>query len=130
MDDGFTSKDGRFVYFSRPSFADVVAINLRTKRIAWRTKIDSYRADHMAISPNGRRLLVSASTARVVNVIDTRTGRIVGKILRRLAAREQLLRDGRKIFHASIGRSIRAPTTRRRTRRRASVCSRSSTPAR
>ena len=26
VDDGFTSSDGRFVYFSRPSFADVVAI--------------------------------------------------------------------------------------------------------
>ena len=34
VDDGFTSNDGRFVYFSRPSFADVVAIDLRTKRIA------------------------------------------------------------------------------------------------
>ena len=38
------------------------------------------RADHMALSPDGRRLLVSASTARNVNVIDTRNGRIVGRI--------------------------------------------------
>ena len=28
VDDGFTSPDGRVVYFSRPSFADVVAIDL------------------------------------------------------------------------------------------------------
>ena len=40
--------DGRFVYFSRPSFADVVAINLKTGKIAWRVKVDGYRADHMA----------------------------------------------------------------------------------
>src|SRR3954466_1618899 len=30
VDDGFPSKDGRFIYFSRPSFADVVAISVRT----------------------------------------------------------------------------------------------------
>src|SRR5215210_5928878 len=40
VDDGFTSNDGRFVYFSRPSFADVVAIDLRTRRIAWRIPVD------------------------------------------------------------------------------------------
>ena len=33
VDDGFTSPDGRLVYFSRPSFADVVAINLKTEQI-------------------------------------------------------------------------------------------------
>ena len=78
VDDGFTSPDGRIVYFSRPSFADVVAIDLKTEQIVWRTKVDGYRADHMAISDDGRRLLVSASTANVVDVIRTRTGKIVG----------------------------------------------------
>ncbi len=104
VDDGFVSKDGRFVYFSRPSFADVVAINLRTRKIAWRTKIDGYRADHMALAPNGRRLLVSASTARNVNVIDTRTGRITGHIPSGDQPHESnYSRDGKTIFHASIG---------------------------
>ena len=77
VDDGFTSPDGRVVFFSRPSFADVVAIDLRTGAIRWRTKVDGYRADHMAISESGRRLLVSASTANVIDVIDTRSGAIV-----------------------------------------------------
>src|SRR5215218_2661944 len=52
VDDGFTSKDGRFIYFSRPSFADVVAIDVKTKKIAWRVKLDGNRADHMALSPD------------------------------------------------------------------------------
>ena len=39
VDDGFTSPDGRVVYFSRPSFADVVAIDLKTEEIVWRTKV-------------------------------------------------------------------------------------------
>ena len=104
VDDGFTSPDGRVVYFSRPSFADVVAIDLRTNRIRWRTKIDGFRADHMALSKDGRRLLVSASTASVVDVLDTRTGRIVGRIPSGDAPHESnFSRDGRRIFHASIG---------------------------
>jgi DNA-binding beta-propeller fold protein YncE len=104
VDDGFTSKDGRFVYFSRPSFADVVAISVKTGRIAWRVKIDGYRSDHMALSPDGRRLLVSASTARNVNVIDTRRGRIVARFASGDQPHENnFSRDGKRVFHASIG---------------------------
>jgi YVTN family beta-propeller protein len=89
---------------SRPSLADVVAIGMRTGRIAWRVKIEGYRADHMALSPNGRRLLVSASTARKVHVIDTRAGRIVGEFPSGDQPHENnYSRDGRLIFHASIG---------------------------
>jgi DNA-binding beta-propeller fold protein YncE len=104
VDDGFVSKDGRYVYFSRPSFADVVAIDLKTRAIAWRVKVDGYRADHMALSPDGRRLLVSASTARVVDVIDTKTHQIVARIPSGDSPHESnFSRDGRLIFHASIG---------------------------
>ena len=104
VDDGFTSSDGRRVYFSRPSFADVVAISLSTRKIVWRVPVDGYRADHMALSPDGRRLLVSASTANVVDVIDTRRGRIVGRIPSGDQPHESnFSRDGRRIFHASIG---------------------------
>ena len=64
VDDLFPSQDGRFIYASRPSFADVVAIDVGTGAIAWRTPIEGDRADHAALSPDGRTLLVSASTAR------------------------------------------------------------------
>ena len=104
VDDAFTSPNGRVVYVSRPSLADVVAISLRDGRIVWRVKIEGYRADHMAISPNGRRLLVSASTARKVHVIDTRAGRIVGEFASGDQPHENnYSRDGRLIYHASIG---------------------------
>ena len=104
VDDGFSSRDGRFLFFSRPSLADVVAIDLRTRRIAWRVKVDGFRADHMAISPDGRRLLVSASTARTVDVIDTRRGEIVARFPSGDQPHENnYSRDGRLIFHASIG---------------------------
>jgi WD40 repeat protein len=104
VDDGFTSPDGKFVYFSRPSFADVVAISLKTEEIVWRTRIGGYRADHMAISENGRRLLVSASTANVVHEIDTRTGQIRRSFPSGDSPHENnYSRDGKRVYHASIG---------------------------
>ena len=104
VDDGFVAHSGRVVYFSRPSFADVVAIDIRTNEIRWRTHVDGYRADHMALSPDGARLLVSASTARVVDVLDTRTGAIVDTIASGDSPHESnFSRDGKTIFHASIG---------------------------
>jgi YVTN family beta-propeller protein len=104
VDDAFTSPDGRVLYVSRPSFADVVAIRLKTGAIVWRTPVEGYRADHMAISPDGKRLLVSASTARKVHALDTRTGRIVGSFESGDQPHENSYsQDGSKIFHASIG---------------------------
>ena len=89
---------------SRPSLADVVAIDLRTRAIVWRTKVDGNRADHMAISPDGTRLLVSASTARVVDAIDTGSGQIVARIPSGDQPHENnFSRDGSLIYHASIG---------------------------
>jgi DNA-binding beta-propeller fold protein YncE len=104
VDDMFSSPDGRLVFVSRPSLADVVAIDLATRKIVWRTHVDGYRADHMAISPDGARLLVSASTAKVVDVLDTATGHIVGRIQSGDQPHESnFSRDGSLIYHASIG---------------------------
>ncbi len=110
VDDGFTSPDGRTVYFSRPSFADVVAISLKTGKIRWRTPVAGYRADHMAISEDGKRLLVSASTANVIHVINTATGEIITDIPSGDAPHENnFSNDGSLIFHASIG-TVYTPT--------------------
>jgi hypothetical protein len=104
VDDAFTSPDGRYLYVSRPSFADVVAISLRTRRIVWRTRVEGYRSDHMALSPDGAKLLVSASTARKVHVLDTRTGAIAGSFESGDQPHESnFSRDGSLIYHASIG---------------------------
>ncbi len=104
VDDMFTSHDGRFLYVSRPSLADVVAFDLSDGKIVWRTRVDGYRADHMAISPDGSRLLVSASTAKVVDVIDTADGRIATTFPSGDQPHENnYSRDGRLIYHASIG---------------------------
>src|SRR3954452_20554991 len=72
VDDMFTTRDGRYLAVSRPSFADVVWIDIakatagRTDSIVREQKMDGYRTDHMGLSPDGRRLLVSDSTAQQV----------------------------------------------------------------
>ncbi|MBS3803969.1 MAG: PQQ-binding-like beta-propeller repeat protein [Oleiphilaceae bacterium] len=111
VDDMFTSKDGRLLFVSRPSFADVVAIDVNTGEVVWRTAVAGHRADHAAISPDGKTFLVSASTARRVHAIDTETGLITGEFESGDQPHENIYsRDGKRIYHASIGK-VFIPTT-------------------
>src|SRR3954465_4589215 len=110
VDDAFPSPDGRYLYVSRPSLADVVAISLKTHKIVWRTKVEGNRSDHMALSPDGRRLLVSASTARKVQQLDPRAGAVTGSFESGDQPHESnFSRDGKLIYHASIG-TVYTPT--------------------
>ncbi|WP_372789842.1 YncE family protein [Paraconexibacter sp.] len=111
-DDVFSSNDGRTIYVSRPSFADVVAIDLASKNIVWRAPVDGYRSDHMAINAQGTRLLVSASTGNIVHELDTATGARVGGFPSGDSPHENTYsKDGSKVYHASIGR-VYLPTDR------------------
>jgi YVTN family beta-propeller protein len=113
VDDLFPSKDGRYIYASRPSFADVVALEVATGAIAWRTPVEGMRSDHAAISPDGKVFLVSASTARKVQAIDTATGKVIGEFESGDQPHENTYsRDGKRIYHASIGK-VYVPTTAR-----------------
>jgi len=104
VDDMYSSNDGRLVVISRPSFADVVAISLRTKKIVWRFEVAGVRSDHMAVSPDGKRVVVSASTGNVVHVLRIRDGKQVGRFVSGGSPHESVYIDGgRKILHASIG---------------------------
>jgi hypothetical protein len=104
VDDMYSSNNGRYVVISRPSFADVVAISLRTGKIKWRFPVAGVRSDHMAVSPDGHRVVVSASTANVVHVLRMSDGKEVGKFPSGGSPHESVFIDGgRKILHASIG---------------------------
>tara|TARA_R110001592_G_scaffold91754_1_gene268197 strand:- start:2810 stop:4042 length:1233 start_codon:yes stop_codon:yes gene_type:complete len=105
VDDMFTSNDGRYLFISRPSFADVIALDVNTGEIAWRTQVEGFRSDHSAISSDGKVFLVSASTARKVHAIDTATGKIIGGFESGDQPHENTYsQDGKFIFHASIGK--------------------------
>ncbi len=111
VDDLFPSKDGRLLYVSRPSFADAIAIDVNSGEIVWRTPVEGLRADHAAISPDGKVFLVSASTARKVHAIDTASGKIIAEFETGDQPHESnYSRDGARIYHASIGR-VFIPTT-------------------
>src|SRR5512139_590412 len=110
VDDMFSTPDGSLVAVSRPSFADVVGIDLRTREIVWRFRMHGQRADHMAVSPAGDRLLVSDSTANHVDELDIRTGEPLRQFESGDTPHESnYSKDGSRIFHASIGR-IYTPT--------------------
>src|SRR4051812_44592713 len=121
VDDMFTTKDGKYLAVSRPSFADVVWIDV-AKAVAGRSDsifreqpMDGHRSDHMGLSPDGRRLLVSDSTANQViefSMVNETVGGekvAVGDRLRTFESGEtphesNYTRDGSRIFHASIGK--------------------------
>lgn len=104
VDDMYTTPDGKILVASRPSLRDVVGINLRTREIVWRFVVDGQRSDHMAISPDGRHVAVSASTGNVVHILNAKTGSEVGRFPSGDSPHENTYsEDGKRIYHASIG---------------------------
>ena len=121
VDDMFTTRDGRYLAVSRPSFADVVWVDIakatagRPDSIVREQQMDGYRTDHMGLSPDGKRLLVSDSTERQVIEYSMVNGRLGGKRvtmgdrLRRFPSGEtphesNYNERGTRIYHASIGK--------------------------
>jgi hypothetical protein len=122
VDDMFTTGDGRYLAVSRPSLGDVAWIDIakaaagRSDSIVREQSMDGNRTDHMGLSPDGRRLLVSDSTARQVieysMVNETLANGTVVKMGDRLRSfvsgetphESNYTKDGSRIFHASIGK--------------------------
>lgn len=104
VDDMYSTNDGTRLIVSRPSFADVVAINLTTGQIEWRFEVDGVRSDHMAMSPDGTQVAVSASTGSVVHLLDVNTGEEMDRFPTGNSPHENLYSDdGKYIYHSSIG---------------------------
>ncbi len=126
VDDIFTTRNGRYLAVSRPSLHDVVWIDIAkaaaggkdgdVDSIVAEQEMDGYRTDHMGVSPDRRRLLVSDSTARKViefsmvnETLPDGTVVRMGDRLRTFPSGEtphenNYSKDGSRIFHASIGR--------------------------
>jgi DNA-binding beta-propeller fold protein YncE len=104
VDDMYSTPDGTSVVVSRPSFADVVSIDLKSGRLNWRFPVSGYRSDHMAVSPDGKRVAVSASTSNTVHVLDIVSGRELGKFGTGDKPHENIFtRDGKYIYNMAIG---------------------------
>lgn len=104
VDDMYSTPDGSSMVVSRPSFADVVSIDLATGDINWRFPVSGYRSDHMAVSPDGKRVAVSASTGNTVHVLDIVTGRQLGSFKTGDKPHENIFTgDGKYIWNMAIG---------------------------
>ncbi|MFF8351815.1 YncE family protein [Streptomyces chartreusis] len=104
VDDMYSTPDGKSVVVSRPSFADVVSLDLATGQVNWRFPVSGYRADHMAVSPDGKRVAVSASTSNTVHVLDIENGRELGKFGTGDKPHENIFtQDGKYIYNMAIG---------------------------
>ncbi|MEV8629396.1 YncE family protein [Streptomyces sp. NBC_01268] len=103
VDDMYATPDGSAMVVSRPSFADVVSLDLRTGKINWRFPVAGYRSDHMAVSPDGTRVAVSASTANTVHVLDVVTGRQVGSFTTGDKPHENVFTSDGLLWNMSIG---------------------------
>ncbi|GAA2894029.1 serine/threonine protein kinase [Actinoplanes cyaneus] len=104
VDDLYSTPDGTALVASRPSFADVVSVDLATGKLKWRFPVSGYRADHMAVSPDGTKVAVSASTANTVHVLDINTGAQVGSFATGDKPHENVYTDGgRYLWNMSIG---------------------------
>jgi DNA-binding beta-propeller fold protein YncE len=107
VDDLFVSPDGKVLYVSRSNLGDVAAFDLSKagQPRLWRRFVDSPKADHATISPDGSRLIVSATgTARVADVIDAHTGEIVGTFpTGAYPHQNDYSADGQYIYNSSIG---------------------------
>lgn len=104
VDDMYSTPDGSAMVVSRPSFADVVSIDLATGKINWRFPVSGYRSDHMAVSPDGKRVAVSASISNTVHVLDIATGKQLGSFKTGDKPHENVFSaDGKYLWNMSIG---------------------------
>ncbi|PYC66063.1 hypothetical protein C7C46_31715 [Streptomyces tateyamensis] len=104
VDDVALSPDGRTLYVSRGNLDDTVAYDLATHRQLWRTRLDGFHADHAALSPDGTRWVISATTANEAKVLDTATGAVVGTFpTGSYPHQNDFTPDGKYIYNSSIG---------------------------
>jgi hypothetical protein len=126
VDDAFTTPDGKYLAVSRPSLRDVVWIDIAKAAAAGEAgdpdsivveaEMDGYRTDHMGVSPDRRRLIVSDSTERQViefsmvnEALPSGKHVTMGQRLRSFESGDtphenNYSANGKRIFHASIGR--------------------------
>ena len=107
VDDLYASPDGNSIVASRPSLGDVVSINLETETVNWRFPVPGFRSDHMAISPDGERVLVSASFSKTVCVLNIKTGELIGKFPTGQSPHENfIVNNSSQIWNVAIGINV------------------------
>jgi YVTN family beta-propeller protein len=104
LDDFAVSPDGTTLYVSRGNLDDVAAFNLETHQELWVSPVDGIHADHMALSPDGSQVVVSATTSQVADVYNAATGQREGTFPTGTYPHGSIYTpDGKYIYNESIG---------------------------
>jgi DNA-binding beta-propeller fold protein YncE len=104
VDDVFLSPDGHTLYVSRGNLNDAVAVDIATRSQRWRFKTAGFKADHAALSPDGTRFTISATTAQKAQVLDTATGTLVAEVpTGTYPHANDYSADGKHIYNSSLG---------------------------
>ena len=97
------SPDGRTLYVSRGYLGDVAAFDLASGKLLWKRPLNTMRADHMTITPDGQSLFVSAMVDDRVNRIAAATGEITGLIATGVYPHDnKIAKDGRQVYTSSL----------------------------
>jgi DNA-binding beta-propeller fold protein YncE len=109
------SPDGRTIYVSRGYLADVAAFDIATGRLIWKAPLHTGRADHMALSSDGRMIFAAALTDNAVYRISARDGAVSGRFATGVWAHDtKFSPDGRFVYNSSTGQirglGVRGPS--------------------
>jgi DNA-binding beta-propeller fold protein YncE len=104
------SLDGKTLYVSRGYVGDVAAFDIATGKMLWTRPLNTGRADHMTLTPDGRSLFVSAMLDNRVYRVSTALGEITGHFVTGVYPHDnQMSRDGRRVYNTSIGPLVNMP---------------------
>jgi DNA-binding beta-propeller fold protein YncE len=106
------SPDGRTLYVSRGYLGDVVAFDIASRKQLWRRSLNTGRADHMTLTPDGKSLFVSAMMDNRVYRVATASGEITGYVVTGVYPHDnKVSKDGRRLYNSSIGPLASLPRT-------------------
>ncbi len=98
------SPDGRTLYVSRGYLGDVAAFDIASGRLLWQRPLNTGRADHMTLTPDGLSLFVSALLDNRVYKVAAATGEIKGHLVTGVYPHDnKISQDGRRLYNSSIG---------------------------
>ena len=98
------SPDGRTLYVSRGYLGDVAAFDIATAQMVWQRSLNTGRADHMTITPDGASLFVSALMDNRVYQLSASTGEVKGHLVTGVYPHDnKVSKDGRRLYNSSLG---------------------------